>query len=82
MNEIEFLIGEAVWIEGGEDNSERRERLLNRLANPKWEGNGRVHDWRNHVSAVVREVWNGLPIEARLVAYIDACSDANSEEWE
>ena len=32
------------------------------------------NDLRNRVAATVKDVWGGLPIEARLVAYVDGAA--------
>lgn len=56
---------------------------LQEMLNPQFELNhGRVHNWRNYVSEVVKAHWNELPIEARLVSYLGACQETGREEWD
>jgi hypothetical protein len=42
----------------------------------------RCHDWRNHVPAAVWDEWEGLPLVAKLVAFLPAAAAAHSEEWD
>jgi hypothetical protein len=56
------------------------DRMLAKLDD--WEHIGRVHDWRNHVPEVVVDAWDSLPIEAKLVAFATAESEAQAEQWE
>lgn len=42
----------------------------------------KVHDWRNHVSYVVADLWNELSMESRMVAFIAAKDAADAEEWD
>jgi hypothetical protein len=52
------------------------------INNPEWESTKKTHDWRNHISAVIRDIWDTLSEEARLVAYFTAKCQADNEEWE
>ena len=43
---------------------------------------GRVHDWRNYVPHKLRQHWDALPLEARLIAFTICENMANREEWD
>ncbi len=58
------------------------EAIDSEIESPDWEAGGRVHNWRNHVDNAVISVWLHLPLEAKLVAYIEACKASSNEEWE
>lgn len=60
----------------------RDDVLLAELENPEFENAGRVHDWRNHVLDEVKEQWAQLSFDARKVAYLTACNEADNEEWD
>jgi hypothetical protein len=49
---------------------------------PRWDEVSKVHDWRNHVPSSVYQVWDMLPAEARLVAFVMAQEQASREEWD
>lgn len=59
-----------------------RSREWRRIADPKWSKTGRVHDWRNYISAPLRVLWDDLPMAVRGLLYIDAEHQANNEEWD
>ena len=42
----------------------------------------KCHDWRNHIPAGVRLVWNDLSYDARLACYVIAYENATKEEWD
>lgn len=72
MTELSRLIGEE-------------EMVLVRLENPRWEQAGYLepcHNWRHHVPEDVQDMWDELPIEARMVALLMAEEQASQEEWE
>lgn len=58
-----------------------REELSRRLYALHGEPLLRTHDWRNHLPRSVLELWDSLPLEARLVAFILASSQAKAEIW-
>ena len=43
---------------------------------------GYVHDWRNYIPRWMKDMWDGLPKEAKIVAYYLAEEQAKKEEWE
>lgn len=48
--------------------------------NPDWENNtGWFANWRTYVETEVREIWNEIPIEARLVV-VSCCKKAADNE--
>ena len=49
---------------------------------PMWEGTVKVHDWRNYIPYSIRQIWNELTIEARIVAIVMAHTQATNEEWD
>ena len=42
----------------------------------------RVHDWRNHVPADIKALWDDLTTEARAAVWLCAEEAASREEWE
>lgn len=40
----------------------------------------RIHDWRNHIPAEIKEVWSKLSMEAKLSCAIMAQIEAKNEE--
>jgi len=52
------------------------------LTDPQWERAGKVHDWRNHIPETVRNVWDAMSLDARVVSYVFAREAAQSEEWD
>lgn len=57
-------------------------QLLAMLESPKWSEAAKVHDWRNHVPACVRDSWARLSLESRLIATLMAEGSAYREEWD
>ena len=53
------------------------EDVINTSITPR----SRVHDWRNYVPDEIREVWEYLSIESRLVIAIIANHISEQEEW-
>ncbi len=53
-----------------------------RITAPKWEKTRKRHDWRNYIDDDVQAIWGELPLEARLIAYIQAEKQADEEDWE
>jgi hypothetical protein len=49
---------------------------------PKFDEAQRVHDWRNHVSTDMKDLWDNLSKESRLILAIKAAEDADKEVWE
>ena len=49
------------------------------LSSPDW---GARFSWESQVDQVVRDVWDRLPEEARIVAYVDAWATADAQEPE
>ncbi len=52
------------------------------IDDPGWNKTNKCHDWRNYISSEVQEVWEHLPLLARLVAYLSAEEQAGREEWD
>ncbi len=52
------------------------------IAVPPWDECKRTHDWKNYVPESICEVWDTLPIEAKLVCYILCKQLASNEDWE
>lgn len=50
--------------------------------NPDWSVTRKVHNWRRYVPDAIRAVWDALPIEARLCAFIQASEAASLELWD
>lgn len=49
---------------------------------PRWDGAGRVHDWRNHVPEEVKKLWPTFSEIQRKALYDWANDLASAEEWE
>lgn len=59
------------------------EDVKDMIENPHRHGSvGKCHDWRNHITDEVAEMWEELPEIAKFVAYISADHAAGNEEWE
>ena len=43
---------------------------------------GRVMDWRNYISPAVKKAWENLPVETKVVLYMNAQAEADKEEWD
>jgi hypothetical protein len=56
-----------------------QQEVLHNLLCPDWEKADQMYDWRNHVKFVVREHWDRLSQEAKLVAFIQASIEASDE---
>ena len=48
------------------------EWVAQEIAEPQFGRQKLISDWRNYVPDPIRDVWNTLPIEARVVAYLMA----------
>ncbi len=51
--------------------------VLKAIDDPQWGDASRTNDWRNGVLGTVSDLWDDLPIEARLVAYLTAAVEAS-----
>lgn len=40
----------------------------------------RVHDWRNHITSKLQDIWKELTIETKLALIIQAQTEADKEE--
>jgi len=58
------------------------EQIFDIFFNPEFEKKSRVHDWRNYIDTYFQERWHSLPIETRLILFINAERRADSEQWE
>ncbi len=56
--------------------------VLEAIADPQWDDAGPINDWRNRIGETLIDLWESLPIEARLVAYLRASFDAFCEDAE
>ena len=61
---------------------EYKKKHYDKVINPEFEKAERVHDWRNHVHGDVKENWNMLSVETKLVVVEIAERQADREEWE
>jgi hypothetical protein len=50
--------------------------------NPNWDEAGRVHDWRNYISAELRGMWNTFTPEQKKAIAESAEETASREDWE
>lgn len=49
--------------------------------NPNWSHNNRVHEWKNHVSHQMKEIWHTFSDEQRAVIALNADEQAGREHW-
>jgi hypothetical protein len=49
---------------------------------PKFDKARKYHDWRNYVPQEIQKVWPDLGLEARVMVYIAAEHQAQSENWD
>lgn len=49
---------------------------------PNWETGGRVHNWKNHVSWLVQDMWSTFTIAQQFALYRQADEEASDEEWD
>jgi hypothetical protein len=52
------------------------------LESPQFESSFKVHDWRNHVPLLIRDIWGNLTMRERAIIYYLANWSADTEEWE
>lgn len=52
------------------------------LDDPRFEGTGRTHDWRNYVGEHVQACWSTIPLELRAAIAADAQTLADREDWD
>jgi hypothetical protein len=52
---------------------------LDAVADPQWGDASRTNDWRNHIPPSVSELWDGIPLEGRLAAYLMGARDCAFE---
>jgi len=57
-----------------------RSAILDAVQQPRWAAAGGVHDWRKYVPPSMREVWDSLPLPARLCVFETAELTALDEE--
>lgn len=79
---IESAIEVARRDRGAWTAEENHSWLSGILETPEWELADTTHDWRNHVMGFVKDIWNELPLSAKLIAYMNAESEAFFEEYE
>jgi hypothetical protein len=65
----------------GIDNTSKQ-FILDAMYAPDWVLAGRVHDWRNHVTNELQEIWNSLSLETRLAVTFRAMRSAEQELWD
>ena len=53
--------------------------VLEAIADPQWCDASRPNDWRNFVGCELVEIWESLPMDSRLVAYLMSSSLASRE---
>jgi len=56
--------------------------VMDAIDDPRWDDAGPINDWRNRVGDTIVDIWDDLPVEARLVAYFKASVDAFFEDAE
>ena len=49
---------------------------------PDWEEAGRVHNWRNHISQELRDMWDAFSIDQKRAIAENADEIASREEWD
>ncbi len=59
-----------------------RNEILEKVSDPDWSDDGRVHNWKNHVDESMKCVWKELSPDARLIAFIYAKTASDNEYWE
>jgi hypothetical protein len=52
------------------------------IENPDWGTKQLCHDWRNYVPSEVKNVWDVLNQDVKIVAYTMAKVRAEQEEWD
>jgi hypothetical protein len=52
------------------------------MDDPRFDEAGRVHDWRNYVPDLLKNMWAGLPREAKIVAAWITADRARAEDWD
>lgn len=50
--------------------------------NPKWDEYWKCHNWRNHVSEEIAEIWDTFTDAQKIVLASHFQQLANGEEWE
>lgn len=56
--------------------------ILDAIQNPEWNKAGRVHDWRNYVCDLFRDIWEDLSEESKLIIAVMANERADGENWD
>ena len=52
------------------------------ISNPEFEKAGKVHDWRNHVPQIIRDLWKTFTAEQKIALMTWAENLAELEHWE
>lgn len=50
--------------------------------NPDWTHNRRVHEWKNHVGPLIKEIWHTFSDEQRAAIALEADNSAANEHWD
>lgn len=56
--------------------------IKRKVHNPKWNQVCKVHDWRNYIDDGIKQIWEYLSIDAKLIAMIMAEKQAKEEDWD
>jgi len=56
--------------------------VIERMNHPNWHIEKHIHDWEGYIPKEWQKIWNSLPIEAKLVAFLMSENQASKEEWE
>lgn len=64
------------------DQQARIKDFVDYLRRQNFEETNKVHDWRNHVPALLISEWDVLSDQSRVSAYVIAKEAADNEEWE
>ena len=56
--------------------------ILGEVLNPDWGNIRKCHDWKNHISDEIADMWETFTVEQKVAIAEQAESRASNEEWE
>ena len=57
-------------------------RLPTNWDKPDWKEYDRIHNWRNHINSMVKEIWDTFSDQQKKILAMVAEVDAMQEDWD
>jgi hypothetical protein len=71
----------AAGLSDGPDDAEYRTRLMGEIENPEWITDGWSNDWEGFVPECLRERWNVMSSQEKIIAYLVSFSAKQRSCW-